>query len=260
MKILSQSSVKAKQVPIISFAGRGTLIHDLPPFEKWCWKYLESRQLRLNPQDLKEKLIQIVEKFNLQAIEAPGMNFGKKEVLRELLSFQFSGKELEEELQLALDTHHTSCKVVIPQFVMDVCEELKKRSYRLVIVSNENSALIDMLRSLQLMDLFEVILLAEDVGVSKPNPEIFFSLFEELDVQATEILHVGDRYATDVLGAQRAGMEAILYDPLSDERLALSRLDVGAEKVVSIEDLRKIRFYREARIISKFEELLEFFQ
>lgn len=260
MKILSQSSVKAKQVPVLSFAARGTLLHDSPAFDIWCLKYLESRSVRVSEEDLRENLLRIMEDLNQRAEEGESDSFGVEEILSHLLSFYFGTDQRDSELRRALDMHHQSVKVVLPKFVMDVCEELKKRGYRLCLLSNETPAVIEVLRAFQLLDLFELVLLSGDVGFSKPDPRFFRSLLEELEIDSSQVIHIGDRYATDVLGAQRAGLESILYDPRSQERSVLSRAQAGADKVVQLEDLRKMKFYRDARILSQFEDLLEFFQ
>jgi putative hydrolase of the HAD superfamily len=51
------------------------------------------------------------------------------------------------------------------------------------------------------------------VGVAKPNPEIFKMALDHLGVSAPEAIMVGDTPAADVLGAQAAGVRAVLIDP-----------------------------------------------
>jgi putative hydrolase of the HAD superfamily len=59
----------------------------------------------------------------------------------------------------------------------------------------------------------EVIVDSTVVGVSKPNPEIFRYALEPMKLRAEQCLYVGDAYRYDVIGATRAGLQAVLFDP-----------------------------------------------
>ncbi|MEO8695428.1 MAG: HAD family hydrolase [Acidimicrobiales bacterium] len=59
----------------------------------------------------------------------------------------------------------------------------------------------------------EVIIDSTVVGVSKPNPEIFRFALEAMNLQAEQCLYVGDAYRYDVVGASRAGLQALHFDP-----------------------------------------------
>ena len=59
----------------------------------------------------------------------------------------------------------------------------------------------------------EVIVDSTVVGVSKPNPEIFRFALEPMNLRAEQCLYVGDAYRYDVIGATRAGLQAVHYDP-----------------------------------------------
>jgi putative hydrolase of the HAD superfamily len=57
------------------------------------------------------------------------------------------------------------------------------------------------------------------VGVDKPDPRIFQLAAQALGVQLSEIVHVGDAWEADVLGALGAGAQAIWYAPTDDRAL-----------------------------------------
>jgi putative hydrolase of the HAD superfamily len=59
----------------------------------------------------------------------------------------------------------------------------------------------------------EVIVDSTVVGVAKPNPEIFRFALEAMDLQAEQCLYVGDAYRYDVVGALRAGLQVVHFDP-----------------------------------------------
>jgi putative hydrolase of the HAD superfamily len=98
--------------------------------------------------------------------------------------------------------------------VLPALGELRKRGFRLAVISNFDRRLPGLLDEIGLSPLLEAVVCSEEVGVEKPHPAIFESLLEELDLPAGEVLHVGDRRREDVEGARAVGMEALLLDRL----------------------------------------------
>lgn len=85
---------------------------------------------------------------------------------------------------------------------------------RLGVVSNSDGRCEEALVAAGLRTYFDVVIDSELVGVEKPDPRIFSAALAELGVAPGEALYVGDIYEVDVVGARRAGLEAILLDPL----------------------------------------------
>jgi len=61
--------------------------------------------------------------------------------------------------------------------------------------------------------LFKSIVLSEDAGAMKPQPEIFRKAISELGCSAEECIFVGDSYDSDIIGARHTGMVPIWYNP-----------------------------------------------
>ena len=98
--------------------------------------------------------------------------------------------------------------VVFPQ-ARRVVEQLKKK-YKVGIVTNGNSHM--QRRKLELCglaDLFEVIVISGEFKAHKPDVEIFLEGARQLELPPEEIAFVGDTFATDIIGAYRAGMQPI---------------------------------------------------
>ncbi|HEU4562220.1 MAG TPA: HAD-IA family hydrolase [Longimicrobium sp.] len=96
----------------------------------------------------------------------------------------------------------------------DVLHELKRRGYRLAVISNADGRVEALLDSLGLLSHFEFVIDSGSVGVEKPDPRIFRMALERMGVQPHEAVYVGDVYEIDVVGARAAGMRAYLIDPL----------------------------------------------
>jgi FMN phosphatase YigB (HAD superfamily) len=68
------------------------------------------------------------------------------------------------------------------------------------------------LASLGFDPYFEHVTDSGNVGYEKPAPEIFRAALGAMAVPANRSLYLGDIYAVDYLGAQKAGMSAMLMD------------------------------------------------
>ncbi len=93
------------------------------------------------------------------------------------------------------------------QFYADVrpaLERLRSR-YRLFALSNGNADL----RRCGIADVFEGHVTASRAGAAKPDARIFAHLLELAKVEPIEVLHIGDDPLADVVGARRAGMQAV---------------------------------------------------
>lgn len=75
----------------------------------------------------------------------------------------------------------------------------------LACVANWDVSLRELLARLAIADRFTVIVTSADVGAEKPAPLIFAQALEELGVDATRALHIGDEDA-DRVGAHAAGL------------------------------------------------------
>ncbi|CAM2165835.1 FMN hydrolase / 5-amino-6-(5-phospho-D-ribitylamino)uracil phosphatase [Paraburkholderia sacchari] len=92
------------------------------------------------------------------------------------------------------------------QFFDDVMPALHWLSARfpLVAVTNGNADL----RLTGGSEFFRATLSASSVGFAKPAAEIFHTAARAVDIAPAEMLHVGDDYALDVMGALNAGLQA----------------------------------------------------
>jgi len=93
---------------------------------------------------------------------------------------------------------------------LEVLGHLEKIGVKKAIVSNFDRRLLQILSGLGVLDRFDVVVLSNDLGVSKPSREIFEHAAEQLGLFPAEILHVGDDLHCDWDGAVYAGMQAML--------------------------------------------------
>ncbi len=108
-----------------------------------------------------------------------------------------------------------------------VLQELVHRGYRLGLISNSpwgcpGDAWLRDLEGRGIAEFFDVAVSCRSVGFRKPAPEVFRHAVDLLGVRARQCLFVGDDIRCDVLGAQRVGMDALLFDPRADSEFSPS--------------------------------------
>lgn len=114
--------------------------------------------------------------------------------------------------------------------VAEVLAELRRRNYRLGVVSNWDSRLLSICQTLGITPHMNFVLASAAVGVEKPDRRIFEMALARAGVPPHRAIHVGDDYEADVLGAQRAGIHA----------LHLDRDGVGPSKNGAIRSLQEL--------------------
>ena len=86
----------------------------------------------------------------------------------------------------------------------------RARGQRVVVVSNWDCSLHDVLARLGLAALLDGIVTSAEVGARKPAPDVFEHALRLAQATPAEAIHVGDSVEEDVVGARRAGIEPVL--------------------------------------------------
>lgn len=81
-----------------------------------------------------------------------------------------------------------------------------------IVTNNLVGEQLEKLRVLELGALVDVLVISEEAGVAKPDPEIFQIALARANCAAREAVMVGDSWATDVLGARAAGVRPVWFN------------------------------------------------
>ncbi len=106
-----------------------------------------------------------------------------------------------------------------------VLHELKKRGKLTAVICNTGltpgSALRKLLAEFQIAECFDLMIFSEELGIRKPDREIFNMATRGLKVKQCEAVHVGDNLKSDVWGAKNAGFKAIhLFSEVGHDKTA----------------------------------------
>lgn len=133
----------------------------------------------------------------------------KDKVYQQLVDeFEITDITWEELLQDYICEFKNNC-VPFPNLI-DMLEELKRRNFRLGIITNgQGQFQIDNIEALGIEQYFDIILISEWEGIKKPDPQIFKRALEQLNVSPNQSIFVGDHPVNDVKAAQNVGMIGI---------------------------------------------------
>lgn len=106
-------------------------------------------------------------------------------------------------------------------------ETLKAKRKSLSILTNGFTALQQRrLNKTGLADVFDHVIISEQVGFAKPDERVFKHTLDKLNInqdQKSRVLMIGDTFASDIVGGQRAGIETCWLnhhnEQLTDEQI-----------------------------------------
>ena len=117
--------------------------------------------------------------------------------------------------------------------VLNLIKELKENKFRLAVGSSGPRENVELLvKSLKIKHYFDCIITAEDVKLGKPNPDVFLTAANRLNVNPKNCIVIEDA-PVGIVAAKRAGMKSIAITTTHNRREL-----IGADLV--IKDLSEI--------------------
>lgn len=95
----------------------------------------------------------------------------------------------------------------------EVMAYLREKGYKLYMCSNGfHEVQYRKLKSSNLLDAFDGVILSEDAGANKPKKEYFDYAIRTTGAVLEETMMIGDTFSTDILGAKNYGMDCIFFN------------------------------------------------
>lgn len=127
--------------------------------------------------------------------------------------FDFDNKEMAQLMAkryLEVSPYQTN---LFPHSI-ETLEELKNDGHQLHIITNGFKEVQHIkLEKSQLTQYFDIILCSEEVGKNKPHKSVFIEALNRAKANSNESIMIGDNYIADIIGAEKAGIAGILFDP-----------------------------------------------
>jgi HAD superfamily hydrolase (TIGR01509 family) len=124
-----------------------------------------------------------------------------------------AGADLPDEAELRAEHARRNLWSVVAPGAADALDRLRAAGVGLVLVSNAAADLPEFLGELGLARRFDHLVVSGIVGIEKPDPGIFREALRVCGADPANVIHVGDLYEIDVVGARSAGIRGVLVDP-----------------------------------------------
>jgi putative hydrolase of the HAD superfamily len=116
---------------------------------------------------------------------------------------------------------------------MDLLDYLKPKYHLHLITNGFQEVQHTKLSGSGLEPYFETLTVSEEVGVKKPNPEIFYYALRKAHATAEESLVIGDEMAVDIDGARAAGIDQVFFNAKGEK--------VEGERTYEVRSLLEIK-------------------
>lgn len=117
-------------------------------------------------------------------------------------------KLLEHVLNRRVETK-AACFAEISYSVLTMLEYLKDSAYSLGLISNCTAEETIALKESKIYNYFNTVIMSCEVGLAKPDADIYILCCEKLGVLPKDCLFVGDGGSKELIGAKNIGMEAV---------------------------------------------------
>ncbi len=148
----------------------------------------------------------------------------KNELKRQRFQATFDDLSIEGIDAVQMNDHYLGVmplQTILIEGALDVLSVLKKRNYRLFIITNGFSEVQHKkMQNSGLASFFEKVFISEEVKTPKPGREIFDYAITSTNAKKTKSLMIGDDWEVDVMGAVNNGIDAIYFNPGSNRKCA----------------------------------------
>ncbi len=208
-----------REIRGVLFDAAGTLIRLTAPVGELYARWAAAAGAAVSPRDLDRVFPQAMAALTARRRAEPDRGRGDqsdwewwREVVR--LSFFLAGGAVppEKEFPDLFDSFALPGRWALYGEAAGVLRRLKESGLKVGVLSNFDDRLPRILAGLEVDGLLDGLVYSAQEGREKPDPDLFRAGAHALGLAPREVIHVGDSYAEDYLGAREAGMAARLLD------------------------------------------------
>ncbi len=207
--IIQSFVVGMEQIKAITFDLDGTLAYgalDSESFQRALVDYLRKIGFSGGTEKIIKARQAMLEKMKKHQARNIELRF---DLVYSNMLFDLGLKITEERLEHIEGLYNRFYKIEVLPGVKEMLEGLSKK-YTLAIVANAITNVSRLaLQKLDLTKYFDYIVLSRDLGVRKPDLEIFIFALRSMWIKGSEAVHVGDSLEDDIQGGKNAGMTTV---------------------------------------------------
>lgn len=129
------------------------------------------------------------------------------EIMRDRLKIEISPTQLKKLTWEQMDKIDYRRKLT--ELAGDILDRLKSKGFALAIISNNDGYTFEKCCELGISNYFEAIVDSTNVGMIKPDRNIYMHTLRKLNVETDKSIHIGDLYGADILGGINSNLDVI---------------------------------------------------
>jgi len=124
---------------------------------------------------------------------------------------------------------------------LSILNYCRKRSFKTAIVSNATIRFEYVISHLKLSNYFDVLMASYKILKVKPHPEIYLKTLNLLNISPQNAVMIGNSPLSDIIGAKKVGLKAILVKRHDIEENIFQKYNVYPDAIIfSLNELRKL--------------------
>lgn len=129
-----------------------------------------------------------------------------------------SAEAVEQEMETATEINYD---------VLTIIEKLRNKGYQIGLLSNAPSEFIrDIFKQHDLEKYFDTIVISSEVGLIKPEPEIFHYILRQMDITPGDAIFIDDS-VHNVEAAEKVGIRSLLFTTAQTLEVDLNELGIN---------------------------------
>ena len=120
----------------------------------------------------------------------------------------------------------------------EMVKYLRDKHYQIYIITN---GLVNLQKpriiNSEIAEYISDIIISEEVGVAKPNPEIFNILLKKIKLKPEDMVMIGDSLEKDIKGAIDASINTIWYNPDNKRNNSSIKPDYEIKKLLELKEI-----------------------
>lgn len=210
-------------IRFISFDLWLTLIKSNPHFKQKRAEFIADKY---NPNGLSAEsvfnIIREIDRASDQLNETTGKKLATELMYSAILQqLGFTADSIHHNLLLEIKSNINDLffqfqPMLLNENIINMLIQLKSDGYALNISSNtgfiEGSYMMKILKLMELDTYFDFAVFSDEINASKPSPVFYEHVFKSIKGEKHEVMHIGDNYNADFIGAQKFGFNALLID------------------------------------------------
>ena len=127
--------------------------------------------------------------------------------------------------------------------VYSALEKLRSSGYKLGVISNGDlNQQTDKLTRTGIINFFDIIAASSEYEFSKPDPRLYKAIMEKYNINASEMVMIGDQVDKDVLPCLQIGIDAVWLNRKNKENIN------NVKEVKKLDDIFELDIFKENKI------------